>query len=179
MSTETDFNAAYWLSQPPPVQALQGQQQGDALTEAATNLAIQGYVIDVPIMVWCWDPFQVMTLRQQYGYTWVPSALQPNVAIAPGLGSPSAPPYDPNNPPAASIKVSTNIADYPPYKAPTAPVSTVPTVLVGAQSLGSMYLTVTGDHSPDGTTYSDGRGTFVKHVIQTPFGYSAYWKKVG
>jgi len=176
MSDQTTFDAAYWASQPEPVATLQSISDPAARQAAAATLAAQGYVIDVPIDAWSWDPYQVMTLRQQYGYTWVPSALQPPVAIAPGLGQPGVLPYDPLNPPKGSIKVSTNPADFPPIHPPVvaAPLSTV---LVGAQSLGNLYLNVVGDTSPDGSIYTDSRGTFTKHVVATPFGNTVYWEK--
>ena len=72
----------------------------------ATQLASEGYSIDVPIMVWGWDPSITMAMRQADGYTWVPSALQNPVEDAPGLpslGTVAA--YNPNNPPAGSISV--------------------------------------------------------------------------
>ena len=73
----------------------------------ATQLASEGYSIDVPIMVWGWDPSTTMSMREADGYTWVPSALQTPVQDAPGLpsmGTLAA--YDPNSPPAGSIAVS-------------------------------------------------------------------------
>jgi hypothetical protein len=41
-----------------------------------------------------------------------------------------------------------------------------------------MYYTVAGDTLPNGAVFTDTRGTFVKVVIQTPFGGEAYWEKV-
>jgi hypothetical protein len=40
---------------------------------------------------------------------------------------------------------------------------------------GNIYLTVVGDTSPNGTKFTDSRGTFVKTVVATPFGNSADW----
>ena len=74
-------------------------------TQLATQLAQQGYSIDVPIMVWGWDPQITTQLRQSMGYTWVPSALQQNIAVAPGITQGSQTPYDPAHPPAGSIMV--------------------------------------------------------------------------
>ncbi len=82
---------------------MQNQEQRAAL---ATQLANEGYSIDVPIMVWGWDPSITTAMRQAEGYTWVPSALQSPVEDAPGLpsiGTVAA--YNPNNPPAGSIAV--------------------------------------------------------------------------
>lgn len=118
-------------------------------------------------------------MRAQLGYTWVPSALQPPVTIAPGDTQPGVVPYNPADPSAGSIKVSTNIADYPPYKA-AAPTTNAPAPSdpVGAQSIGNIYLSVPGDTSADGTKFSDSRGTFQKYVVVTPFGQSSYWEKI-
>ena len=98
-------NDAYWAKQPAAVQTLRTITDQGQRTLLATQLATQGYKIDVPIMVWGWDPSQVTSLRQSYGYTWVPSALQNPVAVAPGLTDPGMQSYDPNNPPAGSIAV--------------------------------------------------------------------------
>lgn len=104
--TEED---AYWAMQPPAVQALRDMPYDQRMV-AAQQLAHQGYAIDVPIMVWGWDPLKTMTLRQQDGYTWAPSMLQASIPQAPGLGAPGLASYDPKNPPAGSIQVSTAFA---------------------------------------------------------------------
>jgi hypothetical protein len=100
---------AYWAEQPAAVQALQNMP-ADQVGPAAMALAQQGYVIDVPIMVWGWDPLTTMVERQNYGYTWVPSGLQAPVQVPPGLSFPGLPTYDPNKPPAGSIAVTTSFA---------------------------------------------------------------------
>lgn len=106
-TTGITFTSAddYWSQQPPAVQALRNIEDPEERRAAAFRLAQQGYTIDNAIMVWGWDPVKTTQLRQEYGYTWVPSALQPNIAIAPGLSMPGVQPYDPNNPPPGSIKV--------------------------------------------------------------------------
>jgi hypothetical protein len=102
---------AYWASQPPAVQVLQNTPD-DQKQEVAQQLANQGYSIDVPIMVWGWDPLATMIERQTAGYTWVPSAMQSSIQEAPGVGGVSgATPYDPTSPPAGSIPVSTAFAE--------------------------------------------------------------------
>ncbi len=104
--TPTD---AYWAEQPPELQALRympEDQKGDAVQE----LSAKGFAVDVPIMLWGWDPLVVMTARQTAGYTWVPSAMQTAIAVGPGLNFPGLPSYDPKNPPAGAIKVSTDFA---------------------------------------------------------------------
>lgn len=106
-TTEED---AYWAMQPPAVQALRTITDESARTTLAQQLAAQGYTIDVPIMVWQWDPLATMTIRQNSGYTWVPSGDQPNLPTCPNCDLPGLPAYDPNNPPPGSITVSTAFA---------------------------------------------------------------------
>src|SRR5262249_20469390 len=91
--TPTD---AYWATQPPAVQALRDMPD-DQRFAAAQQLAQDGYKIDVPIMVWGWDPLVTMTVRQNMGFTWVPSALQQPVAVMPGMDFPGLPSYDAKN----------------------------------------------------------------------------------
>ena len=101
---------AYWASQPAAVQALRYAPDGQK-GAMAEQLASEGYSVDVPIMVWGWDPLATMIQRQSEGYTWVPSAMQPSVQDAPGISMPGTTPYDPSNPPAGSIAVSTAFAN--------------------------------------------------------------------
>ncbi|MGD1096970.1 MAG: hypothetical protein ABSB35_33885 [Bryobacteraceae bacterium] len=100
---------AYWAQQPPAVQALQYMPE-DQRAAAGQALADQGYSIDVPIMVWGWDPMSTMIQRQIDGYAWVPAAQQSGVQNGPGLNVPGSPSYDPDNPPAGAIPVSTAFA---------------------------------------------------------------------
>ena len=178
-SVQTAFDKAYWASQPPELEALPAIADLGQRTTRAAALAAQGFSVDVPIMVWGWDPYLVMTMRTNYGYTWVPSALQPNISVAPGVTQPGAVAYDPTHPPPGSIKVSTNIADYPPLT-PPAPVPQLATDgdPVGPLSVGTLYLSVVGDNYPDGAKFTDSRGTFLKHVTITPFGRGNYWEKI-
>jgi hypothetical protein len=180
-TTQQQFDQAYWASQPPEVQALQNIADPEQRAAEAAELATSGFTIDVPIMVWGWDPYLVMTMRAQEGYTWVPSALQSPISIAPGITQPGVVPYNPSDPPPGSITVSTNIADYPPYTPPPPPPTPPPagTDPVGLQSVGNIYFSVPGDTYPDGAVYKDSRGTFEKHVVVTPFGRSGYWEKIG
>jgi hypothetical protein len=99
------FDDKYWAKQPGAVQALRSTEDFAQRTQMAMQLAQQGYSIDVPIMVWGWDPSQVTSSRQSYGYTWVPSALQNPIESAPGIKMQGMQAYDPNNPPAGSITV--------------------------------------------------------------------------
>jgi hypothetical protein len=179
-TTQQQFDQAYWASQPPEVQALPGISDSTQRAGKAATLATNGFTIDVPIMVWGWDAYLVMTMRVQFGYTWVPSALQPPVTIAPGLGQPGVIAYDPLHPPPGSIKVSTNIQDFPPFNPPAPPTPQTPAGgdPVGLQAIGNIYLSVPGDSYQDGAKFTDTRGTFQKHMVVTPFGRNAYWEKL-
>jgi hypothetical protein len=88
------------------VQALRFLDDPLQRRQLAQDLAARGFQIDVPIMVWDWDPEMTMRLRQQAGYTWVPSALQNPVQIAPGLMCPGIDPYNPAARPPGAIVVS-------------------------------------------------------------------------
>jgi len=103
-SNGMSFDDAYWANQPPAVQELRDIQDPTQKAADATELANQGYTIDVPIMVWGWDPQITTELRQSMGYTWVPSALQQPVEVAPGLTVNGAS-YNPNGTPVGSIPV--------------------------------------------------------------------------
>lgn len=96
---------AYWSKQPPAVQQLREIDDTNQRAALGKQLAVAGYQIDVPIMVWGWDAAKTTALRAEAGYTWVPSAQQNPVSAAPGLTGPGITPYDPKNPPANSIKV--------------------------------------------------------------------------
>src|ERR1700678_2721735 len=159
-TTQQQFDQAYWASQPPEVQALPGIADPDQRAAQAATLATDGFTIDVPIMVWGWDAYLVMTMRAQFGYTWVPSALQPPVSIAPGTTQPGVIPYNPADPPPGSIKVSTNVSDYPPFTLPAQPTPQTPAGIdpVGLQSVGNIYLDVPGENYQNGATYTDTRG---------------------
>lgn len=177
---QAEFDAAYWAHQPPELR----ERLSDDLIMArmrAAALAELGFIVDVPIMVWGWDPYLVMKHRKEFGYTWVPSALQPPPGAAPGAPvSATGVAYDPNAPPPGSIKVSTNPADYPPFNplkaAVAAPQDHNP---IGANSVGNLYYSMPPDTHRDGEHVTDvSRGEFVKHVVQTPFGWAAYWEKI-
>jgi hypothetical protein len=55
--------------------------------------------------VWGWDPGKTTELRHGFGYTWIPSAMQPQVNAAPGISGGAIVPYDPAHPPVGSILV--------------------------------------------------------------------------
>jgi hypothetical protein len=106
--TDTDSlmasDDAYWAAQPAAVQQLRNMDSSQR-DMVGTQLASEGYTIDVPIMIWGEDPTLTTQLRQSFGYTWVPSALQAPLTAAPGITGLGITPYDPNNPPTGSILV--------------------------------------------------------------------------
>lgn len=104
-ATPQSINDAYWAKQPKAVQQLRNIQDAGQRSLLGTQLAAEGYSIDVPIMVWGWDPGITTNLRQSYGYTWVPSAMQQPTAEAPGINNAGGTPYDRAHPPAGSIAV--------------------------------------------------------------------------
>lgn len=178
-SVQSAFDKTYWASQPPELRALPSIDDFEQRSLRAADLAAKGFVVDVPIMVWNWDPYLVMTMRSDYGYTWVPSALQSNIRVAPGVTQPGAVPYDPARPPSGSIRVSTSLADYPPLNPPApTPLQATDGDPVGIQSLATLFLSVPGEAYPDGAKFTDTRGTFLKHVTFTPFGRTNYWEKI-
>lgn len=174
----------YWAAQPLPVQALRNATDANVNT-LAVQLATQGYAIDVPIMVWHWDPVLTMVLRETAGYTWVPSALQPSITCAPNAvtsgcaNNPPFSPYDPTKPPSGSIKVSTNASDYPPV-APKPP-PTQATNLVGPKSLGNIYVAGSGAivngviQVQDGASYVQDGVSYTAHVYSALMGQSVYF----
>ena len=96
---------AYWAKQPAAVQQLREISNEPERYQLASELAAQGYSIDVPVMVWGWDAGITTQLRESDGYTWVPSALQQPVSEAPGVNTAGLTPYNPANPPPGSILV--------------------------------------------------------------------------
>lgn len=103
LTAQQTFDDAYWASQPAAVQALRDAPPDDRV-QMATQLAQEGYSIDVPIMVWGWDPYTTTNTRVADGYTWVPSALQSSVSVAPGTTFDGSS-YNASNPPSGSIAV--------------------------------------------------------------------------
>jgi hypothetical protein len=189
VDSNLDFDAAYWKAQPPPVQALQNIAGQTQRQTAAQALAQNGQIIDLVIMVWGWEPWKVMMLRQNFGYTWVPNMVQPNVTAAPGVTGPNIVPYDPANPPPGSIKVSTNLADYPPYGPPApppAPPQSLPSnafltpdgyvAIVGPTSGGGIFPALAGDNVPYGQTVKDPDGhQYMRHFAQLFGGAFENW----
>lgn len=102
------YDDLYWAKQPPEVQQLRYIDDPDERWKIGGELLAKGYKLDVPIMLWGWSPETTTGLRQAYGYTWVPHAMQESIKIAPGLSMPGVEAYDPNNPPPDSIIVDTS-----------------------------------------------------------------------
>jgi hypothetical protein len=96
---------AYWAAQPPEVRQLREIDDIDQRKVLGQQLAGEGFKIDTPIMIWGWDAGKVTDMRHASGYTWVPSASQPSVTAAPGMGGGGIVPYDPFSPPPGSIMV--------------------------------------------------------------------------
>jgi len=102
--SQMSFDDAYWAAQPAAVQQLRDISNPAQRQEVGEQLAQQGYSIDVPIMVWGWDPQTTTDARESMGYSWVPSALQQPVEVAPGL-SYNGTSYSSGSPPPGSITV--------------------------------------------------------------------------
>lgn len=172
------FDAAYWNAQVPEIKALKDIKQSVPRFLQAFELAKAGAKIDVDIHAWADDPYWMMYLRIQDGFTWVPNGLQPNIQVAPGLNFPGLPSYDPNNPPPGSIKVSLDLKDYPSLVPPPAPAPPVPSNVIGLV-VGNVAYPGPGDSFekyPDGTLLTDARGTWLKHVNVGLMGRQMYWE---
>lgn len=128
----------YWANKPPQVRALRGMDAYQVAL-AAKQLFDQGFIIDIPIMMYQEDPVTAMGRRKEVGMTWFPSGPSTGTVLLPGLSFPGIPPYDPSKPPANSIKVSIDAADYPSFDPPPPPV-VLDTHIVGAKSSwGNLY----------------------------------------
>lgn len=176
MDSNTAFDTAYWLSLPPEVRALKDVPDVGKSAELVQDLVQKGFTIDVPIQVWNWSPWKTMLLRESYGYTWVASAGQPPPLVAPRTDFPNdigITRYDPDNPPAGSIRVSTNIADYPPFDPPAPPPPVTTGTYVGYDMGGGFFVSRAGDPAKDGDIVTEARGTF--RFRQAPGGLVGGW----
>ncbi len=170
------FDAAFNAAQSPAAQKVlampvSSSAELSAREAAAVALAKTGYLVEGKIFGWGFDPYLTMQAYAQAGYTWVPNILQP-VPLPPGLSFPGVAPYDPNNPPAGSIKVDLNPADYVPFAQPTvAPPPPAPSYYIGPLIPGTSEY-YTNDSQPDGFTITTSAGTFTKtrQVVPGPFG---------
>jgi hypothetical protein len=129
-TSSAQFNPLYLASRDLAVQALFQMTDQGARWAAGIALQLKGHAVDPDIDASVgYDPFEIMRLRESYGYTWQPNILQPRVMEAPGINTPftGVTPYDPSNPLPGSIKVSIEIGqggvtgdwgDYPPFNPP-------------------------------------------------------------
>ena len=124
------FNAAYYASKAPAMQGLYAGRAGaaqanqlsptqDQLWALAGQLIVEGYTVDEEIYCEGMDPYTTMFMRELYGQDWEPAGLgntqvsninQPGAVVTPGMYQGPVP--------AGQIKVSTLLADYPPYPVP-------------------------------------------------------------
>lgn len=206
-TTQQLFNAAYWASLPTPVQALNNTSLSSAQKIALfDSLIAQGFgaYLLVVLDLWGYDPYTWFADMSAMGFTWQApaTAIQlgqtgqyaiPGTIPQPGsLGTyPVVPPAGAPSvviPPMAQLvatgaNVTALLAQwFPPYNAPK-PAPSAPTDPVGlAIAPGSIYyLNAPGvDQSnwPNGSEYSDSRGSFVHIVVATPFGNESQWMLV-
>ncbi len=191
---QTQFNNIYWAHQNHDVQTLRSITDPGLRFNRAVELATKGNVIDTQIHAENLDPFTEMVDRVADGYTWVPNILQVPIPEAPGVNNAGGTPYDPNNPPPGSVRVSIEIGDagktswgdYPPFdpappQAPPPGSSSLVGVLLGGRAIDGRPLWIAlGIAGPDGTVYTDplGRGTYIFHRIAWPFGYQMYFTRL-
>lgn len=185
-STQQAFDNAYWLSQPPEVQACAPKNgayspanaAGPCTDAQAAALASSGYRIFAPIAVWAWDPWTTMNVLQSLGYSWAPAVGQTPIGANPGYAAPRVPPQPgqsayPSTPPAGTILVSTTVSDYPPYSPPAPAVVPATAFSLGPQIFGGEYILIengTTPFPPVGSKLTVGSVTGT--VVQVgPFGY--------
>lgn len=146
------FVKAYWAAQPPAVRAFQHMPNSNPdgtvsslRGELAVALTQQGYDVDLPIMVWDWNPYWIMQIRENEGVT-NPMYLN---------GKP--------------IHVSSSQANYPPFDPPAAPEPAPDTRVVGRYTgfLNWYFSTEAGKDVPNGRSVSQDGAAFVKEITQT------------
>ncbi len=165
---QQDFDNAYWLHQPIPVRAMRRNVPGtEAPTDAAQlqlaqNLMGQGYLIDGPIMLWGWGPYQVMLLRRLYGFSSVPALNEDPTGVKTGEGS---------------IRVSTNISDYPPLDPPPVPAEhpALNGIYVGSTWGNGVYASLSGDPTADGQKVIKDGVEYIMHRVSSFGGNVARW----
>src|SRR5579863_6190212 len=125
---------------------------------AGKALAMQGYIIDVPIMVFGWSAPLVMAIRVADGYIYVASGLMAYMP-PPGTDLPGA------------IKVSIDEADYPPADPPPPPVDTT-TMVAGLlwtdETKGLSYFAPgPGAYNAKGIAVTNGQEFTIGGVVYT------------
>ena len=158
------FDAAYIASKPPAIQALFGMNPQSNRPAEAYSLATQGYILDYWIDAIGADPYLAMVQRTVVDqFVWVPSSLQAQPGNPYTMQSGPVPP--------GAIKVSTNIADYPPFNpAPPVPPAAVSPIGsdLGFQIGGKeAFSAQAGDPYPANAVYTGTAGTFVKTPVGT------------
>ncbi len=117
MTFQQQFLATYIRSKPPAVRALwpvDAQGFDDAARQVIVGrLLTEGYQLDEQIDVWGWDPLTTMLVRMNNRMTWVPIAQNGATIDSPIAGGFSGP-----VPVTGAIKVSVDLADYPPFPDP-------------------------------------------------------------
>lgn len=168
------FDEAYWAAQHPDVRALRAMPQGYDRQQAAVELYPKGHKIDLSIHGWGMSPYTEMFYRTQGGYTWVVSFgmnARDYYEGSPLAPLPGLPAYNPKLFPPGCIKVSLDLADYPPFeKKEPEPVPEYNPVGGPIDYLPGAYYSSKQDREPLGAKWTDPRGTFVKQGTQTPFG---------
>lgn len=190
-SVQLTFDLAYVASKDPRIQALfagtlglPGASLDPATRQAqALNLALTtSLVIDGLIDAAGADPYYTMLWRAEDEYTTYPSILQPGVQVPPGLSFPGLPPYDPA---LYAIKVSTNLADYPPFTVPTPTPTPAQQTLFGViiapgyifASQLAINLASSGALKPGTLEVNPADGlTYALVVSANPMGNSYFWK---
>ena len=170
ITDQAEFNRLYFASKP-----LRLRQP--VSSDVAMELALKGFIVDLEINVYGWDPYLIMSQRQRFGYTWYPNILQPIPTIAPGVGVPALAPYDPLHPPPGSIKVSLDSVDYPPFDPPAPAPPPTSTKMVGPWSGRDNIYDVGHPAGPDGTSVEQDGVKYTFHSVATPFGHSAWYTR--
>lgn len=189
--TPTQYNKTYHDHWPAPIRSLLDEPDISKRQSSYLALAQQGLPVDVPIMVWGWDPWTTMSMRVSYGYTWVPSALQQPIAVAPGLAVPGLAAYDPNNPPSGSLTVvdpslpddqiskllplSADLVQAAP--APAVPSQDVAVFPQGGPQPGMMIpSTMYGQQFSAGYATTQGGIKLKKVMVRLMFGWGHFWQ---
>ena len=187
-TTAQTFDAAYVASKDQRIQALFACTLG--LPCGPTQLALdpmtrfnragqlaQVLVVDEQIDSLGGDPYLIMLERQQYGYTAVGAIGQfVPFSTPPGVSAPGIPAYDPTG---LAIKVSTSLADYPPFPVPVLQ-ATAAAPYVGSYAGNGFYFASQAAQSTfaNGQQYSQAGVTYVFVVGNMgPFGKTYFWQK--
>lgn len=159
---ELAFDKAYWLHQPAPVREMQhmpnvgtdGSLTSSPRGPKALELTQQGYDIDVPIMVYDWDPYFFMLVRESQGMS--ESYLN-----------------------GKKLRVSSKIEDYPPIDPPPPSAPLPDGKLVKGFAFADLYFsTDAGRLVPDGTRIQEGGVNYMKQVTQGLVGTTHLFKRV-